>query len=130
MTDTTGRVARADTPCPAESAGGYDWPETSRGSGALVSCNQGQTGNGIGAARICGNDGNWGAVQDYCNMMRCFGEISGNAVWDGTGAPQANVQGECLDGFNGAPLRDCYSNGQWGPIHTSPCVCTAWLRQY
>jgi len=51
----------------------------------------------------------------------CSNETYENTEWPETQASNQLVYGTCLDGYAGAPQRNCSFTGTWGSIQ-SPCV--------
>ena len=103
--------------CPPVEEEFAQWPEALSGSPTDGVCNPGYFGS---PSRTCDADGQWGAISDPCEVLRCAEVLAESAQWSTTQAGFTAV-GECVSGFTGTPVRNCTLDGTWGPI-SNPCV--------
>ena len=99
-----------------ENDGVSSWPATQAGFEATGLCVAGYTGT---PTRQCTTDGVWEAVSgSLCKPKTCPALSEGDAAWKVTSAG-VTAMGTCNEGFSGAVLRVCSSDGIWQTISGS-----------
>ena len=74
--------------------------------------------------RACSASGSWEAAVGTCTRLRCSAVVSDNADWPQADSMTVGVRGTCVDGWQGAPLRNCSSEGIYSAT-SNPCIRTA-----
>ena len=104
--------------CPAVQDGNADWPAADANLPNIAGeCMAGFFGT---PSRACDASGNWGQIQNNCDVLYCPQSVDGNANWNATGAGLVAV-GSCVSGYAGTPVRVCQLNGAWNSTIENPC---------
>lgn len=106
------------------------WPDTNVGDNVSGVCLEGYAEDlGIAPSRSCNSEGKWGDVVNSCIRKECP-EIEsdssdlfhGFASWPKSYYMTKNIQGKCIPGYTGNPVRDCNSGNEdddearWGEV--------------
>ena len=106
--------------CNAETFDNAEWPQVdSMTDGIRGTCVAGWQGVPL---RNCSAAGLYSAVSNPCVRMTCPPLENESGVWPSVNAGTSDVQGTCMAGYDGTPVRNCAINGTWSAIVSGECV--------